>query len=217
MKRRSSGALGSKVVSRCLLGVTLALAFVPAASRAQRAGTQEAGGRAPGDAQAARSAPAYAELPNFHKVDEHLYRGAQPHKGGLERLAAMGVRSVVNLRDDDVRAREEERDARALGLRYFNVPISRAGRPSEERIKELLEIVDAPANQPAFVHCKRGADRTGAFVAVYRMTHDGWTGERALEEAEAYGMRFWQRGKKDFIMDYYRDHFAHVPADATKK
>jgi protein-tyrosine phosphatase len=93
------------------------------------------------------------------------------------------VRTVLNLRGDDEHARAEGREARALGLRYFNVPISRAGRPSRERIEELMALVDAPENQPVFVHCKRGADRTGAFVAAYRITHDGWTGERALAEA----------------------------------
>jgi protein tyrosine/serine phosphatase len=127
----------------------------------------------------------------------------------------MGVKTVINLRDDDDRAQEEEREARALGLRYFNVPVSRAGRPSEGRIKELMALIDAPGNQPVFVHCKRGADRTGAIIAVYRITHDGWTGEQALAEAEAFGMGFWQRGKRDFIKDYYRDHAA--PAQSNKK
>ena len=148
----------------------------------------------------------YAELPNFHAVNARLYRGGQPHAGGLLRLAALGVKTVVNLRDDDERARDEEQEARALGLRYFNVPLSRAHRPDPRQISELFALLDASENQPVFVHCKRGADRTGALVAVYRVSHEGWTAERALEEAGRYGMGFWQRGKKDFIRDYYRDH-----------
>jgi protein tyrosine/serine phosphatase len=148
----------------------------------------------------------YAELPNFHAVNARLYRGGQPHAGGLQRLAALGVKTVVNLRDDDARAREEGEEARALGLRYFNVPLSRAHRPDARQMSELFALLDAPENQPVFIHCKRGADRTGALVAVYRVSHDGWTAGRAVEEAERYGMGFWQRGKKDFIRDYYRDH-----------
>lgn len=159
---------------------------------------------------------AYAELPNFHRVNAHLLRGGQPRAGGLKRLAALGVKTVLNLRDDDERAVEEGREAAALGLRYFNIPISRAGRPSRERIEELMALVDAPENQPVFVHCKRGADRTGAFVAAYRITHDGWTGERALAEAEQFGMGFWQHGKRDFINDFYRDRAApHAPQPET--
>jgi tyrosine-protein phosphatase SIW14 len=172
-----------------------------------KAGTQ--GAQKPAAGQAWQGAPeeeeSYADLPNFHRVSAHLYRGGQPREGGLAKLAAMGVKTVLNLRDDDGRAAGEAREAAALGLRYFNVPVSRAGRPSRERIEELMALVDAPENQPVFVHCKRGADRTGAFVAAYRITHDGWTSERALAEAERYGMGFWQRGKKDFINDFYRD------------
>ena len=189
---------GSKGVRVGLLSAALALAAAGARSQ----------GTAPRAAHAQeppRPARVYPELPNFQEVNARLYRGAQPRAGGLKALAALGVKTVLNLRDDDARAREEGREAAALGLRYFNVPISRAGRPSQERIRELMAVLDAPANQPVFVHCKRGADRTGALVAVYRITHDGWTAERALEEAESFGLGFWQRGKKDFIKDYYRD------------
>jgi hypothetical protein len=27
----------------------------------------------------------------------------------------------------------------------------------------------------------------------------------ALKEANRYGMKFWQRGMKDYVHDYYRD------------
>jgi protein tyrosine/serine phosphatase len=187
-----------------LLAFAFALAFASIAARAQ-------------DAPQKRDATQlYAGLPNFHEVNARLYRGAQPRQGGLQRLAAMGVKTIINLRDDDDRAGAEELEAHALGIRYFNIPMSRAGRPARQHLDEALAIIDAPQNQPVFVHCKRGADRTGALVAVYRITHDGWTGERALEEAERYGMGFWQHGKKDFIKDYYRDHAAAQPSKQTE-
>ncbi len=49
------------------------------------------------------------------------------------------------------------------------------------------------------------SDRTGTVIAVYRMTHDAWTGEQAADEAETFGIGWWQRGMRDFINDYYRD------------
>ncbi|MDT7781168.1 MAG: tyrosine-protein phosphatase [Acidobacteriota bacterium] len=213
MSNKYTQVVGSKIVRGSLLAVTLSLAFAPVATRARQSPTptksqQQTPKSQQQTPQTQQTQQAYAELPNFHQVNARLYRGGQPHKGGLERLAALGVKTVVNLRDDDERAREEEQEARSLGLRYFNIPVSRAGRPSHERIKELLALIDAPGNQPVFVHCKRGADRTGAVIAAYRITHDGWTGEQALDEAEAFGIGFWQRGKKDFIRDYYRDYGA---------
>lgn len=192
-----------------LFAASLALLLSPLSARPQVAAQS-------GDAatRTQKVEQTYAELPNFHAVNAHLYRGGQPRAGGLQRLAALGVKTVVNLRDDDARAREEGEEARALGLRYFNVPLSRAHRPDPRQISELFALLDASENQPVFVHCKRGADRTGALVAVYRVSNEGWTAERAVEEAERYGMGFWQRGKKDFIRDYYRDHAAHEPPDS---
>jgi tyrosine-protein phosphatase SIW14 len=148
--------------------------------------------------------PRARELPNFHQVNARLYRGGQPHEGGLRELAALGVNTVINLRDDDERARAEEGEARAAGLRYFNVPFGRLGRPTDEQVARVLALINAPENGVVFVHCAKGQDRTGTVIAVYRITHDRWTGERAKKEAEHYGMKFWQRGMKDYIEDYYR-------------
>lgn len=145
----------------------------------------------------------YKELPNFHKVNAELYRGGQPDKGGFQRLASLGIKTVLNLRDADERAALEEREARAAGLRYFNVPFDGIGKPSDEKVERALSIINAPQNQPVFVHCKRGADRTGTVIACYRISHDGWTSEQAKEEAKRYGMGFWEVGMKNYIRDYY--------------
>lgn len=168
-----------------------------------------------------------AELPNFHRVNNHLYRGAQPQRGGLKKLSETGIRTIVNLRSDDEHAEAEEQEARSLGLHYVNIPMGRAGRPTSEQVERVLSIIEAPESQPVFVHCQRGADRTGTIIAIYRIVHDGWTAERALDEAEHYGMRFWQVKKKDFVRDFYRDRVtssnvsnapkAHEPAPSTKQ
>lgn len=149
----------------------------------------------------------YRELPNFHKINGTLYRGGQPRDKGFEVLAGLGVKTVINLRDDDERARAEEKEVLATGLRYFNVPLDDLfGRPSEERMEHILSIINEPENQPVFVHCRRGADRTGTVIAVYRISQDGWTGKEAMSEAKRHGMGFWVIGMKDYISDYYRRH-----------
>ncbi|MCA1631688.1 MAG: tyrosine-protein phosphatase [Acidobacteria bacterium] len=145
------------------------------------------------------------ELPNFHEVSASLFRGGQPGPGGLRKLAARGVKTVINLRGDDKLMIDEEREVKSLGMRYFNLPLSLGGRPTRGQIARALALIDAPENQPVFVHCRKGADRTGVVVAAYRITHDHWTGEEAQREADKYGMGWWQRGKKDFIRDYFRD------------
>jgi protein tyrosine/serine phosphatase len=164
-------------------------------------------------ANAQDTAPGYKELPNFHAVNARLFRGGQPREGGLKKLASLGIKTIINLRDDDPRAVEEEREARSLGLSYFNVPLSLGGRPSVKRVEQVLALVNASQNQPVFVHCHKGADRTGVVIAAYRIAHDHWTSEQAQREADKYGMAWWQRGKKEFIKDY----FAHLHTDAAKR
>jgi len=55
-----------------------------------------------------------------------------------------------------------------------------------------------------FVHCKRGADRTGTIIGCYRIAHEGWTADRALSEAKQYGMSWLERGMREYISDYHR-------------
>lgn len=149
--------------------------------------------------------PRYEELPNFHQVNARLYRGGQPRKGGIQKLASLGVNTIINLRDDDERAEAEGREAQAAGLRYFNIPVGRLGRPEDAEIERALALIDAAENGVVFVHCAHGADRTGVVIAVYRISHDGWTSEQAKKEANRYGMKFWQHGMKDYIHDYHRN------------
>jgi len=145
----------------------------------------------------------YKELPNFHLVNSNLYRGGQPETGGLEQLKKLGVKTIINLRDDDERARAEKTEAESMGFRYFNIPFASFDRPSDEAVDEVLKLLTSQENSPLFIHCKRGSDRTGTVIAIYRIEHDGWDGEKAKAEAKRYGMGFWQVGMKDYIHDYY--------------
>lgn len=144
------------------------------------------------------------DLPNFHEVNPQLYRGAQPKPEGIKRLAQLGIKTIVNLREEGDQDRTEATKARAAGLRYFNVPFRQASRPTDDQVARVLTILNDQENQPVFVHCRLGADRTGLVIAVYRITHDGWTSERAKAEANKYGMHPWEMGMKNYIHDYYK-------------
>ena len=152
----------------------------------------------------AQSATRCAELPNFHQVNSQLYRGAQPKPDGLQKLRTMGVKTVVNLRGEDDHTRAEGEEARTLGLGYYNVALPEFSKPKDEEVQRVLDIINAPENQPVFVHCRRGEDRTGTIIACYRITHDGWNAADAKKEAKARGMSWTQVGMKDYIDDFYK-------------
>ncbi|MEP6820369.1 MAG: sulfur transferase domain-containing protein, partial [bacterium] len=135
-----------------------------------------------------QQSPDLKKLPNFHEVNPKLYRGGQPAAGGLQQVLNLGVKTIVNLRGEGEGVSKEEEEARALGLRFIHVPFARSGRPRDADMKLVLSIVNTPEYQPVFVHCKQGADRTGTVIAIYRITHDGWTSEQAKAEAKSHGM-----------------------------
>src|SRR5437667_431047 len=156
-------------------------------------------------------------LPHFHQVNSVFYRGAQPSETGLQLLARQGVQTIINLRAADEKSVLEQQWAKKAGLRYFNVPLKGRGRPTDAEEQAILSLINAPENQPVFLHCKRGKDRTGTIVACYRVSRDHWTSQRAIQEARKLGMRWTQFGMKNYIRDYYRRQFPdnvtrHTPA-----
>jgi len=105
-------------------------------------------------------------IPNFHEVDSHVYRGAQPTEEGFKYLAKVGVKTVIDLRETDGRSRKEEKAVTAAGMKYINIPMTGLTPPSETEISRILDILESELGGPVFVHCKRGADRTGAVIAL---------------------------------------------------
>jgi uncharacterized protein (TIGR01244 family) len=140
-------------------------------------------------------------IPNFHQVNEIVYRGGQPEPAAWPVLAKMGVKTVVDLRREDEHSTAEEAKAvTAAGMKYVNVPMKGVVSPTNEQIAKVLALLDS--KEPVFVHCKRGADRTGTVIACYRISHDGWQKQQALQEAKSHGMGLVQVGLKRYIMAF---------------
>ena len=152
--------------------------------------------------QAQQETQKYAELPNFRQVGERLYRGGQPLPGGVEKLAALGVNTIINLRRRDAHTRAEEAAALALGMRYFNLEMPAWGRPTRAKVGRVLGIIEAPESGRVFVHCRDGVDRTGTIVACYRIAQEGWAADEAVAEARRMGMRGIQFWMRDFVEDF---------------
>jgi tyrosine-protein phosphatase SIW14 len=142
-------------------------------------------------------------LPNFQKVDEHVYRGAQPQPEGFKELAALGIKTVIDLRQIGEHSQADEQKAvTALGMRYVSIPMKGLSEPKDDQVAAVEAILNDLADGPVFVHCKRGADRTGTVIAVYRISHDGWENRKALQEAKSYGMSMFERAMQHYVLGY---------------
>lgn len=146
--------------------------------------------------------PSVSGIANFHQIDSYVYRGGQPNQAGFEYLAKIGVKTILDLREAGERSAWENQVVNALGMKYVNVPMSGLTPPTLQQITNILALLEAGAPGAVFVHCKRGADRTGAVIAAYRIDHDHWANDRALEEARAEGMRFFQWPRQSFIRNF---------------
>jgi protein tyrosine phosphatase (PTP) superfamily phosphohydrolase (DUF442 family) len=141
------------------------------------------------------------DVPNFHKVNDHVFLGGQPGPQGWPGLAKMGVKLVIDLRREDEHSSAAEGQAvRAAGMNYVNVPMKGVVAPSGDQVSKLLSLLTS--QDAVFVHCKRGADRTGAIIACYRIEHDHWNAKKALSEAKQFGMSWDQFGLKHYVMAF---------------
>jgi len=155
-------------------------------------------------AHGAKNSSSNVHISNFGEVNEHYYRGAQPVGTEYQELAALGVRTVVDLRNDPLK--NSESLAEQAGLRYINLPLSDKFYPASDTAGKFLSIVKDQENWPVYVHCAGGRHRTGAMTAVYRMSVDGWNAEQAYSEMKQYDFySAWGHGAlKKYVFDYQK-------------
>jgi len=145
------------------------------------------------------------DIENFGKVNDHFYRGAELKGRDYEQLAALGIKTIVDLRED---AKDDARSATERGgMRYINLPMKEKRYPQADTAARFLEIINDQANWPVFVHCAGGRHRTGVMTDVYRMTVDGWDVDQAYREMKRYDFStsFGHGCYKDYVFDYYRN------------
>lgn len=147
---------------------------------------------APVSAQVATNRPASWAQPvaltgiqNCYQVTTNLYRGAQPTAAGMKQLQARGVKTIISLR-----ALHSDQDKlTGTGLKSVRLKME-PWHSDEDEVVAFLKAATDTNNLPVFVHCERGADRTGTMCAMYRIVVCGWTKEQALDEMQHGGFGF---------------------------
>lgn len=145
-------------------------------------------------------------LPNFHKVSDDLYRGAQPTAEGMSRLKELGIKTVVNLRS----MHSDRDEIGKTELAYEHINMTTLNFKNEDAVHFLKIVTDSNCT-PVFVHCKHGADRTGTMCAIYRIAVQGWSKDEAIEEMIQGGFGFHSIWKN--LVDYIR----HLDIDEIKQ
>ena len=173
------------LVSTSTIAVVIALAILSAAQTSQREKTSK------------------IQIKNFGCINDKFYRGAQPRDEDYADLAAMGVKTIIDLQQSGVG--REQAMVESQGMKFYRIGMSDKSQPTAEQAELFLKIVNDPANQPVFVHCAGGRHRTGAMSAIYRMTHDGWNADQAFLEMKRYDFEYGigHGPLKRYVYDYY--------------
>jgi protein tyrosine/serine phosphatase len=144
------------------------------------------------------------KIKNFGQMDERFYRGAQPKKEDYKDLAALGIKTVIDLQE---KPKDYERPmVESLGMRYVNIPMPTKEYPKQEWVDAFLKVVNDPETGKFYVHCAGGRHRTGSMGAVYRFTKYGWNFEQVYAEMKKFDFyTSWGHGDyKKFVEDYWQ-------------
>ena len=143
---------------------------------------------------------------NAHWIGTDLVRTNQPWPFQLKRWARLGVRTVINLRDEPHKAHHVlEADAcERLGLRLVDLVIASREAPTRAQVEQAIHVFDT-VEYPCLMHCKSGADRAGIMSVLYAHFRLG----RPMREAAAelslrYGhFRQGDTGVLDYVIERY--------------
>ena len=121
-------------------------------------------------------------VPNFGKLNDHVWRSGQPTKEGYSSLKELGVKTIVNLRKEF----DAEKDLVPEGVKYVYIPIQDERAPTPEQAQQFLDVASDPANWPVLVHCHGGEGRAGVMSALVRFAFDGWDADKICKETDTF-------------------------------
>jgi uncharacterized protein (TIGR01244 family) len=142
---------------------------------------------------------------NFHRLQTTVACSGAIKPSAIPHIKQMGFASIINLREpteSGANLEEEAAAAKAVGLRYYNIPLN-ANAPNPAAADRFLEAITQKGTEPAFIHCA-GGGRAATMWFIKRMAVDHWDVDRAAKEATELGMT--SAKLRQFAIDYVQSH-----------
>jgi uncharacterized protein (TIGR01244 family) len=125
------------------------------------------------------------QIPNLHRISFYVYTSGQPTEEGFRQLAAMGIKTVINVLPEKECLRNEQTNVTANNMVYRSVPFT-LHNYRKQTIEYFAEVLKK-AEKPVLIHCKTG-NHVGGMWFAYRILEDDYPLEQALKESRKIGM-----------------------------
>jgi protein-tyrosine phosphatase len=133
---------------------------------------------------AARPLAPLPGMKNLTEVDAGMWRGSAPSRAGYAALADEGVKTIIDLRAEDLHYQEAYIES--LGMQLVRIPMRDGQAPTSEQVTRFLATVDG-SNGLVYIHCGAGVGRTGTMAAAYLVRRQGLSPMTALARNLAVG------------------------------
>jgi len=147
---------------------------------------------------------ASSSLPyNYRIIDNHIHAGGHPLNpqnnfansdqlvlATLNYLKSQGIKTIIDLENTKSIQKRYTQFLNQAGLTRIHIPMNSNKVPTKE---EWL-IIKKALKEPVYIHCKWGADRTGAVIGRYLVEVKGFKPEQALKMVKTGGKYAGQEG-----------------------
>lgn len=128
-------------------------------------------------------------LPNYKQINTWIHRGGRPTEQGLLELQKLGIKTIINLENNEEAVAYEKDQAAKRGIKFFSYPINPFATPNTELVDQVLTHLQDPNLYPIYLHCNHGRDRTGLLMGLFRVELQGWAAGDAYWEMVDMGFR----------------------------
>ena len=118
-----------------------------------------------------------------------LFRGSEVRRAHLDWLKRNEIKLIISLKMETRSEAAKLKDFFARnGIKYLNIPLSPShlGGKERDKIFQAVKLLEDNNGESVVVHCKRGKDRTGTVIALYRILVQGKTPQESLSEMRKF-------------------------------
>jgi len=139
---------------------------------------------------------------NMYPLGDRAWRSNQPGPTRFDRLAQIGIKSIINLRGPSAFAVYlfEVEACEKYQIPLYDHEIDAYTLNSAETYLSLLDLF-ASVQKPVLMHCKSGADRAGLASALYLIDQEGVPVEQA--KAQLALKHAHRKNSKAGILDHF--------------